>query len=274
LVIDNASNSNEVRETVSAAGVAYFREDRPGLDIARNTGARLATGDIIAYTDDDVILHPRWFEQLIAAFDREDVLAVTGLVLPAELETDSQILFERHWSFGRGFNRIDFDTDYFARQQRHGCAVWKIGAGASMAFRRRAFTDFGYFDERLDVGAAGCCGDSEYWYRILAAGFICRYEPSAVAFHFHRREPKALERQIFYYMRAHAVALLIQFERHGHFGNLRRLFVSLPYFYAKRAARRVKRGTDDSNRLLFDEVRGVMAGLIYYVQNWRTPSGI
>jgi hypothetical protein len=75
-------------------------------------------------------------------------------------------------------------------------------------------------------------------------------------------------------MRAHLVALLIQFERHGHVGNLRRLFASLPYWYARRAACRILRGTDDTNRLLVLEFRGALAGLVYYLRAWRTPAGI
>ena len=221
-----------------------------------------------------VVLHPRWLECLVAAFDSDNVVAVTGLVLPAELETSSQVLFEKHWGFGRGFRRVDFDSQYFARHQGYGCPVWRVGAGASMQFRRRAFMEFGHFDERLDVGAAGCCGASEYWNRILAAGFMCHYEPVAVAFHFHRREHDALARQIFAYMRAHVVALLIQFERHDHVGYLRRLFASLPYWYARRAARRILRGTDGTNRLLFLEFRGAVASLVYYLRAWRTSAGI
>jgi glycosyltransferase involved in cell wall biosynthesis len=274
VVVDNASRGHDTRTAALEAGVEYVREDRPGLDIARNTGARVARGDVVAYADDDVALHPCWLERIVAAFDAEHVVAVTGLVLPAELETGAQILFERHWGFGRGFRRIDFDREYFSRYRWHGCPAWQIGAGASMAFRRDAFADVGYFDERLDVGAAGCCGDSEFWYRILAAGGTCRYESSAVAFHFHRRDDDALARQIFAYMRAHVVALLIQFERHRHVGNLRRLMVSMPYWYARRMARRIVRGTDDTNRLLFVEMRGALAGLAYYVREWRTPSRI
>jgi hypothetical protein len=40
-------------------------------------------------------------------------------------------------------------------------------AGANMAFRN-AIESVNYFDDRLDVGAAGCSGDSEIWFRILA----------------------------------------------------------------------------------------------------------
>ena len=134
-----------------------------------------------------------------------------------------------------------------------------------MAFRRRAFEKVGYFDERLDVGAAGCSGDSEYWYRLLAAGWTCRYEPSAVAFHFHRRDHEALGRQIFAYMRGHTAALLVQFERHGHLGNLRRILWTLPTCYARKAVRLFWYGVDDTNCLLSQEVKGALAGIFYYL---------
>lgn len=265
VVVDNASRDDRTHRVALAAGVSYVREDRPGLDVARNTGARTATGDIVAYTDDDVALHPRWLERIVAAFDAPEVMAVTGLVLPAELETPAQQLFERHWGFGRGFRRIDFGPAYFARHRARGCPTWEIGAGANMAFRREAFARIGWFDERLDVGAAGCSGDSEYWYRVLAGGWLCRYEPAAVVFHYHRRELDALQRQITAYMRGHAAALLIQFERCGDWGNLRRLLLTLPTWYARRVLRRLLRGRDPSNCLLGAEIRGCLSGIAFYL---------
>ena len=152
---------------------------------------------------------------MAAAFDDDRIMAVTGLVLPAELETAAQRHFERHWRFGRGYRPIDFGPDFFRVDRTHGCPAWEIGAGASMAFRREVFDRAGLFDERLDVGAAGCSGDSEYWHRVLTHGGVCRYEPSAVAFHYHRRDFAGLSRQIFSYMRGHAAALMVQYERSG-----------------------------------------------------------
>ena len=70
VVVDNASRDDgRTRAVALAAGVDYVREDRPGLDIARNRGVRTAIGDIVAFTDDDVRLHPRWLERMTAAFD-------------------------------------------------------------------------------------------------------------------------------------------------------------------------------------------------------------
>ncbi len=269
VVVDNASrDGGRTREVAEAAGVDYVREDRPGLDIARNRGVAAATGDIIAYTDDDVRLHPRWLERMVAAFDDDRIMAVTGLVLPAELETPAQRHFERYWSFGRGYRPIDFGPDFFRTDRRWGCPAWEIGAGASMAFRREIFDRVGLFDERLDVGAAGCSGDSEYWHRVLTHGGVCRYEPAAVAFHYHRRDLAGLSRQIHAYMRGHAAALMVQYERSGNLGNLRRALMTLPAWYGRRYIRRLLRGASERDLTLAEETRGFFSGLLFYL---RTP---
>ena len=98
--------------------------------------------------------------------------------------------------FSAGFVPLVFGQDFFTKTRPFGVPVWRIGAGASMAFRRAVFTAIGTFDERLGAGASGCSEDSELWYRLLAGGWECRYEPSAVVFHCHRSSWKALERQI------------------------------------------------------------------------------
>lgn len=270
VVVDNAScDGGRTREVALEAGATYVRENRLGLDIARNSGVRAATGDLVLFTDDDVRLHPRWLERMAAAFADDAgglVMAVTGLVLPAELETAAQVHFERYWRFGRGYAPIDFGPDFFRVDRTHGCPAWEVGAGASMAFRREVFDRAGLFDERLDVGAAGCSGDSEYWHRVLTHGFACRYEPSAVAFHSHRRDFEGLSRQIHAYMRGHAAALMVQYERSGHRGNLRRALFSTPCWYGWRALRRLLRGPTERDRLLREEVRGFVSGVAFYLR--------
>ncbi|WP_150290579.1 glycosyltransferase family 2 protein [Sphingobium estronivorans] len=267
VVVDNASRDGRTREVALEAGVVYVREDRPGLDFARNTGALRATADIIAYTDDDVLLHPQWLEHLLAAFDEPSIGAVTGLVLPGELETAAQRHFESYWSFGQGYDRIDFRAaDFAATSAQVVFPAWKVGAGASMAFRRDVFDRVGYFDERLDVGQAGCSGDSEYWYRLLAAGIDCRYEPTAIAFHFHRRAMEGLSHQIYSYMRGHAAALMVQNERTGLRCNLRQALWRMPRWYAGRIWRRLRQGRTIEDRFLKQEVTGYFAGLLFY---WR-----
>lgn len=273
IVVDNASVSDDTRLAALAANVSYVREDRPGLDYARNAGALAASGDIVAYTDDDVVLHPRWIERIAATFAADDasLAAVTGLVLPAELDTEAQRQFEFHWGFGQGYQSLEFGPEFFERDLTTGCPTWQIGAGASMSFRRAALLEVGLFDERLDVGQSGCSGDSEAWHRILAAGYRCRYEPGIVAFHYHRREMADLRKQIFAYMRGHSSSVLVQFRNTGGRGNLKRVLWHLPRDYYWRWRDRVRNGVTAENLTLGEEVRGFLSGIWFFVRHPRSP---
>jgi GT2 family glycosyltransferase len=266
VVVDNAPTTTATRDVVAAApGVVYVEEPRPGLDVARNTGIAASRGALVAFTDDDVEVHPRWATRLAACFADDAVVAATGLVIPAALDTDAQLLFETALGgLGRGFAPRRFDAAWLRRWRGRAVPVWQIGAGANMAFRRDALARVGGFDERLDVGAAGCSGDSELWYRLLAAGGVCQYTPAAVVHHHHRRDLAALRRQLYFYMRGHVTALLVQFERHRHWGNLARVAVGIPAYYARAVAACVALGLPPDRRLVLRGARGALAGLAYY----------
>ena len=272
VVVDNGPEDPAVRELVATRpGTTYVAEPRPGLDIARNAGWRSARTPLVAYTDDDVVVHPRWLGALAAGFDAPEVVAVTGLVLPASLETEAQQRFERHWSFNKGFAARDFGPEFYAATRARGAPAWEVGAGANMAFRRDFLARTGGFDERLDAGAAGCSGDSEMWYRVLAEGLVCRYLPTAVCFHEHRRDTAALQAQIRAYMRGHVAALLVQYARYGERGNLRRALVALPHHYARRAVDRARGRESAGSATLLDEALGAASGLAYCLRDpaWR-----
>jgi glycosyltransferase involved in cell wall biosynthesis len=268
VVVDNCPSSDATRRLIEQyPQVHYVLEPMPGLDVARNTGIRHSRGQIVAFVDDDVTVHPDWVARLAACFLDSKVMAVTGLVLAAELETEAQWLFEQHWGFNRGYRVLTYDSRYFEKLKQRGVPVWNLGAGANMAFRREVFDQIGYFDVRLDVGAAGCSGDSELWYRLLASGLTCRYEPKAVAFHYHRREMTGLNKQLHYYMRGHTTALLIQFAKHKHWGNLFRLFILLPLHYLKRIALGIRRGFQGRQRTIPGELAGYVSGLLFFLRN-------
>jgi GT2 family glycosyltransferase/SAM-dependent methyltransferase len=230
IVVDNEPSDSATRVVVERFPIiTYVAEPRPGLSRARNAGLREATGDIIAFTDDDTRVHPDWISRLRAGFDSPTVKSVTGLVLPAELDTSAQVTFEKGMGgFSQGYQRILYDQNFTEQTKRGGMPVWRIGAGANMAIRRDVFAALGDFDERLGAGAAGCSEDSEFWYRILAHGWHCRYEPAAVVFHYHRRDFGSLRRLARDYLRGHVAALFVQYARFGDRGNLRRAFFGLP----------------------------------------------
>jgi GT2 family glycosyltransferase len=195
---------------------------------------------------------------------------MSGLVLAEKLETESQIRFEFDFGgFNGGYRPIIFDSFFFKSTLSKGVPVWRIGAGANMAFRREVFSRIGVFDERLGAGAAGCSEDSEFWYRMLAAGMAIRYEPRAVIWHTHRAGREAFQNQMHQYMRGHVAALLVQFEKHRHVGNIRRLFMTLPYYYRQRLKRMSHKG---DWTLLRGELRGYASGFGAYFR--RAPSGV
>ena len=268
VVVDNCPSFDATHRLIEQyPRVRYVLEPMPGLDFARNTGIRHSRGQIVAFVDDDVTVHHDWVARLAACFSDSKVMAVTGLVLAESLETQAQWLFEQHWGFNRGYRVLTFDSRYFKKLKPWGVPTWNVGAGANMAFRREVFDQVGYFDVRLDAGAAGCSGDSELWYRLLSSGLTCRYEPKAVVWHNHRSEIADLRQQLYYYMRGHTTALLIQFAKHKHWGNLLRLFILLPLYYVKLIARGILGGFHSRHRFIPAELAGWISGLLFFLRN-------
>lgn len=88
VVVDNAPTSEATREAVAQIpNVKYVREPRPGLSGARNTGILHSTGDIMAFTDDDVMLHPEWLTRLLRGFENSNVMSITGYAIWFVYET-------------------------------------------------------------------------------------------------------------------------------------------------------------------------------------------
>lgn len=200
LVLDNASHDGGTRDVAAEFPfVRYVREPRIGLDWARNRALLEAQTDIVAFTDDDAIVHDGWVEGLLRAFaDEPDAVAVGGLVVAAELMTPAQIIFERPGGFSRGYRRQWFATAVGAGKvaAAEHPGMGKAGTGANIAVRRRVALELGGFDTALDVGTVtGGGGDVEFLFRAVAAGHLVVYEPTAVVRHRHRRTMEELARQ-------------------------------------------------------------------------------
>ncbi len=264
VVVDNAP-SIATREVVEAFPEArYVAEHRSGSSAARNTGVHHCRGELVAFVDDDEAVHPDWLSHLRNCFHNPTVGLATGLVLPSELETEAQRIFEQRYSFARGYVARTFDAALYRRTRNRGVPVWEIGGSGNMAIRRHVFEQLGGFDERLGAGRAGGCEEFELFYRALAGGWSCRYEPRAVTEHQHRREMKDLERQLYAYMRGHVASALVQLSRFRDLGNLRHLMWTLPKVYAGYTVRSVLRDPAYRARLLAVEIAGCVAGLGYY----------
>jgi glycosyltransferase involved in cell wall biosynthesis len=234
IVVDNAPLDDATARVAASYPVQYVVEHRPGLNWARSRGARVATSDVVIYTDDDVVVDRAWVDAMRSPFADAAVGAVTGLVLPLELETPAQEAFERFVGFGRGFERRSFSANTL---RPVGCA--RVGAGASMAIRRELVTGMRLFDVELDGGTLTRSGGDHYaFYRLLRSGHVIVYNPEALSWHRHRRSDHELRSTLFGYSVGAYCYLLRCMVAHG---DLQAFFAGMGWFL-KHHVRQLWRG--------------------------------
>ena len=115
LVVDNAPDDDATARVVRAAAergpVDYLAAPVPGLSNARNVAVAATPGEILAWLDDDTVADRHWLAEVARALDEHPMAdVVCGTVVPAELETQAQLWFERFGghSKGRGFTPAVF----------------------------------------------------------------------------------------------------------------------------------------------------------------------
>jgi GT2 family glycosyltransferase len=208
LVVDNAPSSTDTQRLVSTLSkehdhLDYVREHRPGLSWARNRAISETDTDVIAWFDDDAICDQWWTTEIVRGFVEEPAADVTtGPLVPMELLTESQVLFERYSgaSRGRGFTRAVFSRATQTQSPLYPLPPY--GIGANMAFRRRAFDRIGTFDTALGAGTLTLAGeDTAAFSRVLLSGGSIVYQPSALVKHRHRRDANTLNKLMLGYGR-------------------------------------------------------------------------
>jgi GT2 family glycosyltransferase len=120
-----------------------------GLSGARNSGVAVATGDIVAFLDDDAFADPDWAERLVAAYTDDTVLGVGGGVLP-NWRAPRPVWFPEEflWVVGCSYRGLPREA-----------AEVRNPIGANMSFRRAVFDAVGVFDPsvgRLGKDTGGC----------------------------------------------------------------------------------------------------------------------
>jgi GT2 family glycosyltransferase len=266
VVVDNRPQSGKTPPVVAEfSGIRLVSEPRGGLSYARNTGFAASTGDIFVCTDDDVIAPQDWLENLLAPFSRNDVMLVTGNVLPAELESPSQVEFENYGGLGKGFQRREFNRKWFNSFRRKAVPTWTIGATANAAVRATILQDpaVGLLDEALGAGTpAGCSEDTYLFYKILKAGHTIIYEPTAFVWHKHRANDQALHKQIYSYSTGHSAYNLTTFLRDRDGRGLVRIWVEIPSYQIKQLLHWLRGSRGRSLRTILLEIRGNAFGPI------------
>ncbi len=156
----------------------YRSEPEKGLSRARNCGIRHARGEIIAFTDDDVIVDPNWLSALWNTFEsKPDVIAVQGRIL---LQKEIERL--PPWADPED---LLFCTCY---DPSPAPVYADVLVGANMAFRGDVFEKHGLFDPRLGAGASGYFEETEFFMRLNYAKQKILYRPEALVFHEYDEE--------------------------------------------------------------------------------------
>lgn len=201
IVVDNASTDDSTVTYVTGLRdprVRVLTEPVPGLSFARNTGVLAALGDVVAFTDDDVVVDPKWLLWFGRAVRSASAVGcVTGLVPGGELRTPEQYWFDTQMSWSNNLARQVFDI---ARppvgNKLFPFQVGLYGTGANFAMPRSVIIDLGGFDEALGVGSpTGAGEDIDMFLRVVAAGQLLVYEPAAIVWHRHRADMSGLVAQ-------------------------------------------------------------------------------
>jgi GT2 family glycosyltransferase len=263
IVVNNAPDHDETAELVAHLPVRYLCEEQPGLGRARNCGIKEANHPIIAFIDDDAHPDPGWLEAINRAFAEPEVMAVTGLVVPAELETKTQIRLEYSYGLGRGLKRRIIRREQMSKQAL--LSAQDFGSGANMAFRRELFERIGPFDVALGIGTPGGGGsDIEMFHRLVAQGYTLVYEPMMLVWHMHRRDHASLQQTAFNRNRAFG-AYLLTCARRRSVGRSVILKFAIDSWLKPLFRRRPDRPGGFPRRLIIYELAGAVLSPLFYM---------
>ena len=184
LVVDNNStdNTRAVCEEFMQRDSERFRylfEGQQGKTNALNAGIREARGEILALTDDDVIVDPHWVSEVYAAIQEYSCAAVAGRIIPQwNCEKPKWVEFDgpfRHPAYG---GIVNFDKGDEPRE------LTVTAVGANMGLRKSAFEKYGPYRRDLNRTHDLLGGeDTEYCRRLMHSGERLMYAPKAVIHH-------------------------------------------------------------------------------------------
>ncbi|HEY6948266.1 MAG TPA: glycosyltransferase family 2 protein, partial [Gemmatimonadales bacterium] len=178
VVVDNGSRDGTAAFLDEYARAAPFAlrpldEPRPGKSRALNAGLARATGDLIAFIDDDIYVSPDYFVRLAEIFERSEVGYCGGRILLHD-PTDLPITV-------RTETRVE-------QLPARSFITAGVIQGCNMAFRREVLEGIGGFDPMLGPGTPFICEDLDLAARASAAGWAGGYFPELLVYHHHGRK--------------------------------------------------------------------------------------
>ena len=277
IVVDNAPTTTATADFIQQAysdepRLKYVHENRPGVSLAFNCGIMTARGEIIAFTADDVIVDTYWLVGLVKGFRvAEHVACVTGLILPMELETPAQFLFEAYGGFTRGFVRRVFDLkENHPKLPLHPYIAGRFGTGASSAFTTAFLRSECGFDPALGPGTrTGAGEDLDAFFRVIMGQHRLVYEPTSLLYHLHRSDNAHLQKQIYYYgagFTAYLTKCLLDNPRLV-FDFIGKFLCGLFFLLKSRQPKQKGKTTSYPKELTLTERKGMLYGPFAYIRS-------
>lgn len=187
ILVDDGSRDATASIAAEFPQVIYHYQENRGLSVARNVGAGLATGKIVAYTDDDCVVDVHWLRYLVQAMQDQKVSAIGGPNLPPP--TDCWIAKCVAASPG-GPSHVMLDDRY--AEHVPGC---------NLAFHRDELIELGGFDPQFRQAG----DDVDVCWRLIDAGKKIGYAPGAMVWHHRRSSVRAYVKQQQGYGRSEAM---------------------------------------------------------------------
>jgi glycosyltransferase involved in cell wall biosynthesis len=147
-----------------------------GASNARNAGVKIATGDIVAFIDDDVIVNENWLTTLIRNYKDPNVIGVGGCIKPLWINCNSEKLPEElYWLIG-------CTSESFFEKTREV----RNNFGGNFSFRKEVFDDYSFSVSLQNlVGKTRGTEDTEFCIKMLKKFPNCKiiFDPEAVVYH-------------------------------------------------------------------------------------------
>ena len=159
-------------------GLRYLFEARQGKSYALNRGIQEARGEIIAFTDDDVLVDPHWLAHLIECFEKYGCDGVGGRVVPIYPDNTPQWIRDNPVKLAGIVVIADYGEETKPFDQTMDPFI-----GSNYAFKRKVFEDCGLFRTDLGPGTAAMGEDTELIERLTAKGYSLYYCGAAVIRH-------------------------------------------------------------------------------------------
>jgi GT2 family glycosyltransferase len=192
IVVDSNSNDG-THELVKRYSLKFVNIKERSMVKARNTGLQHATGEIIAYVDDDVVVSKDWAKYILKPYEYKNVGGVGGRVIPIGYQEKTVNLPEKYRAIGKVFDN-GFILNNYDIPTQHPIEVDTL-IGCNMSFRRELLLKIGGFDENF----MGSCfrDDTDISIRVKKLKYHLIYHPKAWV--WHKYKGKTVDRKWFYW---------------------------------------------------------------------------